>query len=1178
MYNVTLLLSFHCQIVSSNATITDIDSTLVGQLIVSTSSNLEYLTWSDLPGISYNNTQGVVTFIGLQPISVYEELIRSFTFVDLSNEPSLEPRVVLFQVFTSVDGNGELSASNVAQSTITIVPVNDMPPVFDQASYQGFVNENRSPGFPVSVTVQATDTDALSDATITYSILGGSDYFMVDASTGVVTTTAMLDAEMLSNAITFTVIAKESSSEFNLTSTVPVTVAIRDVNDNAPQFEESLYNVAVLEDTLVGATLLTVQATDSDVSSENSEFRYYLAENGTEFDESSGGAEESLDNVMTISISVTTGEITLKEVLDFEAAQELAFYVVAIDFGSPPLTSSVPLVIEVVDVNDNAPVLESVYEATPLESVATGTVIAIITAQDADTETVLSFSLSGSGSEDFEINMISGEVSVARALDYEITSTYSLIVSVTDGVHSVSSLLKVMLVNVNDNPPMIGESFNFSVPENVDFELLINATDADGDVLEYSIIGGTGQCDLLSIFVMNGRIYNTEKFDRELQEVCWLVVQVSDGVSNVTSNVTIYIVDENDNIPIFDEAVYSVDVFDRLLEDKFVVQVFASDADNDAILYSIVSQSEQLFKISETSGVITNTLHLSRASERQYNVTVGAKNSNDDIMSTALVMINLIDTVLPSVSLSQPPPAYVEESGLASVASNLIVVGRGDIPLLGARIRLTAPSCLGSSACQDVQHNDLQCVEYCGEALAINATAATDLSIAIDADNYTINIIGSASTQDYQNVLSTLGYININSEPTSATQFAIYVYDDLVSSYKLCVDLNISYVDDNCPVVLATVTDSLTFVENSSPLAVGAVTGVTVSDDDVTESHQVLSSLVVNISGLVDGLDESIDVLSTDTVSATTTRPSPNTSVITLTGQASIAAFQDILQSLTYVNTRSEPTPGPRTLTLTPSHDGGLNCSSLELYLTVELSNDNAPVVTVNSSSIIYEEGSGAVLFGQLVNLMITDDDENTLLQSATVSLEGNTDALEGLSVLVDSPITIDSNKTVISISGQGSTSLYQTILRAVSYSNPTSNPTPGNRTISIVVYDGQHNAVTVVLVMVVRANDSPLVLASNIARFSFVEGNTSVMLDTVTISDEDENAFVYNLSISLGSLEQGKERISVTAFESVIISDPALIDINQPALIDDYQVCTIVLCIYDIKFVIIAPRSYCHH
>ena len=1133
---------YFCQVVSSNATITDIDSTQVGRLTVSTLSNLEHFSWVELPGISYSNdTQGVITFTGLQSISVYEELIRSFTFADTDDEPSLEPRVVLFQVFTSVDGNGVFSTSNVAQTSITIVPINDMNPVFDQASYQGFVDENRPPGTAVGVTILATDTDALSDAIITYSILGGSDYFTVDPNSGVVTTTAMLDAEE-SSTIEFTIVATENS-EPSLTSTAPVTISVGDINDNAPQFGEPAYNISVFEDTPIKEILLAVQATDDDISSSNSELMYYLAESEMEVNAS------ILDNDLALSINSTTGEIALEEFLDFEEAQELTFYIVAIDLGSPPLTSSVPLIIEVIDVNDNVPVLEPLYEATPSEDTPTGTVIATITAQDADSGTVLTYSLSGLGSESFEIDPTLGEVSVKSSLDYETTPNYSLIVSVNDGLHSVSSMLQVLLININDNPPVIDKPLEFSMPENVDFELLINATDADGDLLEYSITEGSGQCALLNIFIMNGRIYNTVQFDRELQGVCWFVVTVSDGVFNDSSNITIYITDENDNLPTFDQEVYSVDVFDRLFENRFVTQVQASDADvGEVVVYSIVSQSDQLFQISTSDGIITTAVPLSLASERQYNVTVGAGNlGTNDITSTALVTIELINTVAPNVSLYQPP-IYVEESGLVSIASNIILVSRDGMPLLGARIQFTDQACLGSSACQSV-HNDLNCLEYCGEALAINATAVANLDVLID--NSTIAITGNGSASEYQGILSTLAYININDEPTTTTQFTINVYDSLVSSYELHIDLVISNVDDHCPLVSAA-TNNLTFVENSGLLAIGEGASIAISDGDAVESHQVLSSLTINVSGLIDEDFESINITSTDAISAIITKPSLDTSIITLTGQASISTYQDILKSLIYTNTRSEPTLGSRTLTLTPSHDG--MCSALKLYLTVELSNDNPPLITINSTSIVYEEGSGPVPFSQAVGLVISDDDKDFLLYSATVNLKGNSDASEGLSIVVDAPVAIEANLTAISITGQGSVSLYQTLLHAVMYNNPTSNPTPGNRTISITVYDGEHNAVTVVLVMVVRINDNPLVLSSNILRFSFVEGNTTLALDTVTVSDEDKDAMVYNLSISLSSQEQDKEYISVSAFGSVI-TDPALIEINQPASIADYQV-----------------------
>jgi len=49
-----------------------------------------------------------------------------------------------------------------------------------------------------------------------------------------------------------------------LTSSIDCKIGIIDVNDNHPQFSESVYNVSFYENAEIGTTLIQVKATDKD--------------------------------------------------------------------------------------------------------------------------------------------------------------------------------------------------------------------------------------------------------------------------------------------------------------------------------------------------------------------------------------------------------------------------------------------------------------------------------------------------------------------------------------------------------------------------------------------------------------------------------------------------------------------------------------------------------------------------------------------------------------------------------------------------------------------------------------------------------------------------------------------------------------------------------------------------
>lgn len=60
-------------------------------------------------------------------------------------------------------------------------------------------------------------------------------------------------------------------------------------------------------------------------------------------------------------IGSTSGKVTLKKELDYEQDKILNFTVWAHDSGIPQLSSSALVVVNVININDNAPVFNQVY-------------------------------------------------------------------------------------------------------------------------------------------------------------------------------------------------------------------------------------------------------------------------------------------------------------------------------------------------------------------------------------------------------------------------------------------------------------------------------------------------------------------------------------------------------------------------------------------------------------------------------------------------------------------------------------------------------------------------------------------------------------------------------------------------------------------------------------------------
>ncbi|XP_031467309.1 protocadherin alpha-6-like, partial [Phasianus colchicus] len=118
--------------------------------------------------------------------------------------------------------------------------------------------------------------------------------------------------------------------------TVQLVISVLDANDNAPQFNQSVYKVQIPENTERGAFLVRVNATDLDEGT-NCNISYSL----TNF--------FPPDAKDMFEIEKNSGEIHLRSSLDFEDAAIYRMQVDAQDKGNPPLSGHGKVVVEVVD-------------------------------------------------------------------------------------------------------------------------------------------------------------------------------------------------------------------------------------------------------------------------------------------------------------------------------------------------------------------------------------------------------------------------------------------------------------------------------------------------------------------------------------------------------------------------------------------------------------------------------------------------------------------------------------------------------------------------------------------------------------------------------------------------------------------------------------------------------------
>lgn len=556
----------------------------------------------------------------------------------------VEPRVYRFDVVATDSGGLSTSYSVISE----VIDVNDNTPQFRQNTYAASVTEN-SPVGTVVETVDATDLDSGLNGKVGYAIISGNsdDLFTINATTGVVSTNANIDREMVTG-VTLTIETRDMGQP-SRDNTTTLTITVTDVNDNAPVFATSEVQLTVPEDRATGE-LVKLMATDEDQpNTPNSDIEYSIE----------SGNEEGAFSVIS-----TSGSLMLVKSLDFETTDSYSLVVTASDKGVPVMSGSVTVSISVLNVNDNPPVVSGNQDISVLESEPIGFTVAEIQASDLDKMT-LSFSFGGGSNNDgiFAIDA-NGNVTLLQMLDFETSERHELTVVVSDGAQSTSSVLRISVIDVNEFSPVFTSGNQFQVTEEQPVGTVVgsvSATDADtAQTVTYSLAAPSS---LFSINGSTGEITTSVVLDREVlgddgvfpppdSQMQISVVATDNGRIPGTfftiSPITITLLDINDNSPLFDSPSYQTSVSENATIGTPVLTVIATDADignNGLVTFSISSQQTPLpFTIDSTSGKIEVSQLLDRETVDSYDIVVTATDSgNTPRSSTANLEVTVTD-------------------------------------------------------------------------------------------------------------------------------------------------------------------------------------------------------------------------------------------------------------------------------------------------------------------------------------------------------------------------------------------------------------------------------------------------------------------------------------------------------------------------------------------------------
>ncbi|XP_078459193.1 protocadherin Fat 1-like isoform X2 [Lampetra planeri] len=502
----------------------------------------------------------------------------------------------------ATDGGGR---SCQAEILVSLEDVNDNAPQFPASHYAVSVYESTAVE-TLLTRVQATDSDLGLNRKVTYSFLDSAGgHFAIDERSGIISLKRPLDREHQA-VYELTVRAEDGDVFRPLTSTVGVSVAVLDVNDNPPAFEQREYHAAAPEDTAPGSAVLSVLAISKDAGA-NAEVTYGVV----------SGNEHGM-----FSIDQKLGVISVEKALDYETSRDYYLTVQASDGGTPSLSGVVTVNINVTDVNDNAPEFSRhVYSAVVGEDALPGDTIITVVAEDRDgpLNSIVRYSIVGGDQEErFAVDEVSGTLRVRRELDREKVSGYSLTVRATDNgtpPRSADVLVNVDISDINDNPPSFSEqSYTAVIQENQPpgtsiVRLLVMDMDAshNGPPFGFSFVAGNNGSEFA--IDQAGVVTAAVRFASGGRREHLLTVQAQDsGHPHLSSacQVRVRITEESVHPPAIIPLEIAITVpGDAEAPGGVIGKIHATDQDvYDTLTYSLHSDHGRLFAVNSRDGTV----------------------------------------------------------------------------------------------------------------------------------------------------------------------------------------------------------------------------------------------------------------------------------------------------------------------------------------------------------------------------------------------------------------------------------------------------------------------------------------------------------------------------------------------------------------------------------------------
>jgi hypothetical protein len=1117
--------------------VADPDSTNLSGAKVSITGNFtpadgDTLNFTDTASIShaYNSTTGVLTLSGTDTVADYELALQSITFSNTSENPSTATRTVTFQV----TDDGALP-SNDGTRGVTVATVADAPVLDNSAGSLSYTEGDPAAAIDTAITLSDADSANLSGATVSITTNFQSGDTLQFAPTPNITALYNSGTGVLTLSGTDTVAAYEAALEAvkyvhsgdNPAASKVVTYQVKDAGNTPSNTDTHGISITRVNDaptlTTTGANL---SYTEGDGAKAIDPGIDVADPDSTQIQgatvEISGNFVEADDELSFGDTTTITGQYNdITGVLTLSGTETLAAYEVALQSVKYENVSLNPSGSKTVR-----------FQATDAEGAASNLptrTIDLTNANTAPTVTTSSGSLSyGEGdsakvvdgsvavSDPDSANISSAKVRIASGFQTGdvlqcsgcpagITPSYDsgtgvLDLTGTDTVANYQTALQSITYSHTGDDPGSSKSVGFQVKD------AGNAT--SNEAVKGIDITGVNDAPTLTATALD--LEYTEG-DGPVAADPGIDVADPDSaqIQGATVKVSAGFVQADDELSFASTANISGGYDDTtgVLTLSGTDTVAAYEAALRSVKYENVSQNPSgsktlSFQATDSSGAASNV------ATRDVNLT----NAND----------------APVVTTTSGPTSYTEgQSTPPQVDSGVTVADADDTTLTEAHVRISS----GFQPGDDLQFSDTATID----GTYHDTTGVLDL-------------VGTDTVANYEAALQSIKYATTNANPSSPKVVEFKVKDAALDSNAATKNIVVTGV--NTAPSVSTTAAALSYSEGDG--AKVADSGVAASDPDSAN----LSGAKVTISGNFVAADDELSSAGNANIT-----PSYNdtTGVLTLSGTDTVAAYNAVLQAVTYENVSQNPS-GSKTLSFEVTDDGALTSTAATRTVDLTAVND-APVITPTIGSTPYTEGDLATTVDSGVTVSDADD-TNVAGGRVRISSGFQTgDVLQCSGCPAGITPSYNATNGELTLSGTDTVGNYQTALQSVKF--VTTNPAPvTSKTVEFRVTDPHttDSNTPTKEISITPVNSPPTVDAAS-AALSYTENDAATFVDpTLTVTEPEGDSLTGGSASITGNYQAGQDALSWADNNGSdlillgVASDAQTINLTGPGTDAEYQ------------------------